>query len=348
MLKHYADLLKQLQEEREQKELGLSINDKVMIVDGLNFFIRVFSSVPIVNDNGEHIGGFTGFLKSLGAVIRQFQPTRCIIVFDGKGGSARRKKIHSGYKENRSMSTKFNRRDDIFQTVEEEIASMKFQYGRLAEYLQNLPVSLISIDNIEADDVIAYLATNVYNTSKETLIVSDDKDFLQLINDQCKVWRPVEKKLYAPKEVSDRFGVSCENYLMYKLFIGDGSDNIQGVTGVGPKTLQNKLPMLQENRKVTIEEVLDYCEQNKDTAKVFTKILEQKDVLHRNDQLMQLHDVDISGHFKLMISDMASRPVPSLNRMAMKKMITEDKAWNSIPNIDTWLNTFATLASFSA
>lgn len=130
-MKGYADLLKEVREDHEKRSSGLGKDDKVLIIDGLNSFIRVFSAVPLVNDDGDHIGGSIGFLRSIAAAIRQFKPTRCIIVFDGKGGSARRKKMYSGYKDGRAMSTKFNRREDVgFQTVEEELASMRHQMGQ--------------------------------------------------------------------------------------------------------------------------------------------------------------------------------------------------------------------------
>ena len=112
-MKGYAELLKQVREDHENQNSSLDKDSKVLIVDGLNSFIRVFSAVPLVNDDGDHIGGYVGFMRSIAAVIRQFKPTRCIIVFDGKGGSARRKKMHSGYKEGRTMSTRFNRREDV-------------------------------------------------------------------------------------------------------------------------------------------------------------------------------------------------------------------------------------------
>ena len=63
-----------------------SINDRVLIVDALNSWLRVWSSIPLISENGEHIGGIVGFLRSIGVNIRDFNPTRCLIVFDGKGG----------------------------------------------------------------------------------------------------------------------------------------------------------------------------------------------------------------------------------------------------------------------
>ena len=349
-MKGYAELLRQIREDHEKQSSGLEKDSKVLIIDGLNSFIRVFSAVPLVNDDGEHIGGYIGFMRSIAAIIRQFKPTRCIIVFDGKGGSARRKKMHSGYKEGRSMSTRFNRREDVGeQTVEEEIASMRLQMSKLSEYLQCLPVTIMSIDNIEADDTIAYLTTEVFRPKgSEVIIMSDDKDFIQLINEKTSVWRPVEKKYYTPKEVNDRFGVPSHNFIHYKVFMGDGSDNIKGINGVGIKTLQAKLPLLLEDRTVTLEELLDYCKAKQQEHKIYRTIVDSEMSMRLNWQLMSLEDLDIASNFKLMIADMAKREIPKLDTFNFKRMFMLDKAYTAIPNVDTWLaNSFNTLAAFS-
>ena len=349
-MKGYAELLRQVREDHEKQNSGLEKDSKVLIIDGLNSFIRVFSAVPLVNDDGEHIGGYIGFMRSIAAVIRQFKPTRCIIVFDGKGGSARRKKMHSGYKEGRSMSTRFNRREDVGeQSVEEEIASMRLQMSKLSEYLECLPVTLISIDNIEADDTIAYLTTDVFRPiGSEVIIMSDDKDFIQLVDSKTSVWRPVEKKYYTPKEVNDRFGVPSHNFIHYKVFMGDGSDNIKGINGVGIKTLQSKFPMLLEEKTITLEELLDFCKAKQNDHKIYRTVVDNEVAMRLNWQLMSLEDLDIASNFKLMITDMASRSIPKLDTFTFKKMFMSDKAYTAIPNVDTWLaNSFSTLAAFS-
>jgi len=345
-MKGYAELLRQIREDHERQSSGLEKDSKVLIIDGLNSFIRVWSASPIVNDDGEHIGGYIGFMRSIAAIIRQFKPTRCIIVFDGKGGSARRKKMHSGYKEGRSMSTRFNRREDVGeQTVEEEIASMRLQMSKLSEYLECLPVTLMSIDNIEADDTIAYLTTEVFRPKgSEVIIMSDDKDFIQLINEKTSVWRPVEKKYYTPKEVNDKFGVPSHNFIHYKVFMGDGSDNIKGINGVGIKTLQAKLPLLLEDRIVTLEELLDFCKARQQEHKIYRTIVDSEMSMRLNWQLMSLEDLDIASNFKLMIADMAEREIPKLDTYNFKKMFMFDRAYTAIPNVDTWLaNSFASL-----
>ena len=118
MKARFFDILKEVEREHEQGT-GSSKDSHLMIIDGLNTFIRVFSAVPALNDDGDHIGGVTGFLRSIAANIRLLKPTRVIICFDGKGGSKRRKKIYPDYKANRAVSTKFNRYQE-FASKEDE------------------------------------------------------------------------------------------------------------------------------------------------------------------------------------------------------------------------------------
>ena len=122
-------------------------DDKVLIVDGLNTFLRVFSVIPTTNDDGIHVGGIVGFLKSVGYAISMIRPTRTIIVFDGKGGSNRRRKIYSEYKNKKRTKYRLNRSND-FSSVEDERQNMIMQLSRPVEYLNCLPMTIVSIDNI--------------------------------------------------------------------------------------------------------------------------------------------------------------------------------------------------------
>ena len=86
-----------------QKPGDLGVNNRVLIVDGLNLYLRAFALNGALNDNGVPVGGLTGFLRSLAYAIREVNPTRVIIVYDGAGGSQRRRKIHPEYKTNRNL-----------------------------------------------------------------------------------------------------------------------------------------------------------------------------------------------------------------------------------------------------
>jgi 5'-3' exonuclease len=258
--------------------------------------------------------------------------------------------MYSGYKDGRTMSTRFNRREDVSEkTIEEEYAEMKLQFGKLYEYLEALPISVISIDNIEADDAIAYMTTEVFAPKQsKVIIMSDDKDFLQLVNDNVSVWRPVEKKYYEPAQILEKFQIPAINFIHYKVFSGDASDNIKGIKGVGIKTMQSKFPILFENNCIELQELFDYCIANRDQHKIYETVLQHQAQIELNWELMSLKNLNIAANFKLMIVDMVERPAPKLNIYQFKKLFMRDKVYNIIPNVDHWLSTsFNTLSVYS-
>ena len=344
--KFFQDVVREHQEGRPS-----DINSKILILDGLNTFIRVFSAVPALNDDGDHIGGVTGFLRSLAANIRLLKPTRVIVCFDGKGGSKRRKKIYPNYKANRAVKTAFNRYKE-FASKEDESDSMKKQFGRLIEYLNCLPVTMLAVDNIEADDAIAYIANEVYTEPNQTVqIVSTDRDFLQLVNNRISVWSPIKKKMYNPRLMQEEFGINSSNYLLYRTFLGDKSDNIPGVKGVALKSLKKFFPMITENREVEISEIIDHAKNGADEGryKIYKSVVESKDQVDLNHTLMQLKEVDIAGSIKLMIHDKVTGPVDKLNTFQFKKMFMADKMYTVIKDLDSWLtSSFNSLNAFAS
>ena len=299
-------------------------NDKVLIIDGLNTFIRVFSVIPTTNEDGVHVGGIVGFLKSIGYVINMVSPTRVIIVFDGKGGSTRRRKIYPEYKQNRKTKYRVNRTYD-FASQEDEKQNMIMQLQRCVEYLDTLPVTVLSYDNIEADDTIGYLTKQVLPESN-IIIMSTDKDFLQLANGRVKIWSPSKKKMYDDKSVFEEFGISSQNYIWYRVLDGDKSDNINGVRGLGLKTIRKKLPFLTDNHICNIDDIVSV-------------LPESKELIDRNYKLMQLNDVDISGNTKTKIVQRVNEPINELVKYKFEKMFLEDKLFTALPNVTSWLLT---------
>ena len=334
----YLNILREMEKDREQGTES-SKDSHLLIIDGLNTFIRVFSAVPALNDDGQHIGGVTGFLRSIAANIRQHKPTRCVIVFDGKGGSKRRKAIYPNYKANRANKTAFNRYQE-FASLEDESMSMKKQFGRLAQYLNCLPITTLSVDNVEADDIMAYIANELY-TEKENraTIVSTDRDFLQLVNDRISVWSPIKKKLYTPSLMKEEFGFSPENYLLYRTFIGDKSDNIPGIKGVGPKSLIKHFPIICEDREITVDEIVEYADNVDKKYKVHETVLQNKETLQLNYDLMQLKEVNIHGGAKMLTLDKVKGKVDRTNTYEFKKMFMADKMYTVIKDLDSWLHT---------
>ena len=341
MINRYKELLKEVNKEHNTTK-NESLNDRVLIIDGLNQFIRVFGAVPALNDDGEHCGGVTGFLLSTAATIRRLKPTRVIIVFDGKGGSNRRKSVYKGYKEGRTGLTKLNRLAG-YEDLEDQQVSMRNQFKRLIEYLQILPITMTYIDYVEADDIIAYLANHYFK--KEVTILSSDKDFLQLVNERIQVFTPTKKKMYTEKEVVEDYGVTPQNLIFYRVLMGDKSDNIKGVNGVGIKTIESKMKFLTEN-KLSLDTFIEKCSSECDD-KLSEKLKNNLDTINMNYGLMQLADPDISSSIKSNVRDLMDTHKPELNLVEFKKMFMYDKLYTAFANVDSWLrNSFTSLNNY--
>jgi DNA polymerase I len=341
MHNRYKELLKEVSKEHNETK-DESLNDKVLIIDGLNQFIRCFGAVPALNDDGEHCGGVTGFLLSTAATIRRLKPTRVVIVFDGKGGSNRRKSVYKGYKEGRTGLTKVNRLVG-YEDLEDQSISMRKQFARLIEYLQVLPISLTYIDYVEADDIIAWLANHYFK--KEVTIISSDKDFLQLVNPRIKVWAPTKKKMYDEALVSSEYGVIPQNLVFYRVMEGDKSDNITGIRGVGPKTIHSKMSFLNGD-VLNLDTFIDKCSTECDD-KLSQKLLENVTTINMNYNLMQLKDPDISSSIKSNVRSIMDTGSDRLDMVQFKKMFLYDKLYTTFANVDSWLrNSFTSLENF--
>jgi DNA polymerase-1 len=303
-------------------------------------------AVPSLNDDGLHTGGIAGFLKSVGYAIKLLNPTRVIIVFDGKGGSQKRRNIYPDYKNGRRTDIRLNRTyGDLSDSVIEK-ANFKKELIRTVSYLDTLPTTVMSMDQVEADDTIAYLAKQTFKDSNVT-IMSTDKDFLQLANERIKIWSPVKKKIFGCKEIVDDYGICCKNFIFYRIMEGDVSDNIPGLDGVGLKRVTQAFPFLGEEQQACLQQIYNYSENHRGKYKIYDRVLDNKLLLERNYELMQLHDTQIQSFTQLRIEEIVNKPIPRIDKIGFSKLITEDKMWGNIPNYMVWLSeTWGKLNSF--
>ena len=310
--------------------------DSILIIDGLNTFLRSFTMINHINPNGHHIGGLTGFLKSIGYAIKMLNPTKVVIVFDGVGGSSARRNLYPEYKANRHVNRMTNY--SIFSSKEEETESINNQMARLIQYLKCLPVTVIGIDGLEADDIIGYLSNKfqAYNETTSVTIMSADKDFLQLISDKVQVYSPVKKKVYKPKDVLEEFGVSSYNFLNYKILMGDQSDNIPGVTGLGPVKLLKLFPELISENKLELSDIIESSANKIDENKLYLSVVERRHQLEINRKLMSLDGSFLSPENKQLVKD-AFNDSYELNKYLFHQIYVNDKLGESIPNVDNWL-----------
>jgi len=321
------------------------LNDRVLIVDGLNTFIRSFAVNPALNEDGLHIGGMVGFMRSVRYTCDILKPSRCIIVFDGKGGSKRRRKIFSEYKENRKVKRRLNRNVDWGTAPADEQQSMRQQMGRLVEYLEQLPLTLVSVDGIEADDTMAYISQQLLPKS-DCILMSTDKDFLQLVDDRVKVWSPTKKKLYNKQAVLEEFGIPSRNMLTYRILDGDKSDNINGVMGAGLKSLIKYIPPITEDEDFTAMDLLNFVNNSDSKIKLLENIKNSSNIIKRNYLLMQLNKVDIPNHTKMKIQGAVNGKVPQLIKYKFQTMFIKDKLQSNIKNFDDWIMEFVRLDRF--
>lgn len=314
-------------------------NSEILVVDGTNTFLRCWSAIPSMGDNGEHNGGVVGFLKSIGYAIKLLNPTRCIILFDGAGGSLKRRKLFPEYKERRKNKIRLNRTYEESVDGDDEDRNRTRQYLRLVDYLQKLPVNMISIDNVEADDVIAFIATDTFRDAKNVSIMSADKDFLQLTGGNIRVWSPTKKRIYGPAEVLQDYGIHPNNFVLFRALDGDPSDNIDGIPGAGPKTIVKCFPFLAEEKVHTMDEIIAHAEARKDNLKIYAKVAEGRSILDRNVELMQLRNTFMTTIAQLHVTECLETPkIPRLDRSAFIKMMTEDRMVNNFPSYQSWLN----------
>ena len=321
------------------------LNDRVLIVDGLNTFIRAFAVNPALNEDGLHVGGMMGFLKSVRYTSDILKPSRVIIVFDGKNGSGRRQKIYPEYKGTRKVKRRLNRNVDWGTAPQDEQASMRQQMGRLIEYLEQLPLTLICVDGIEADDTMAYISQQLLPKS-DIFLMSTDKDFLQLVDDRVKVWSPTKKKLYTKKEIFDEYGIHSQNMLTFRILDGDKSDNIGGIKGAGLKTVKKFLPEILEDQKFTAKDLIDFAENSDGKIKFLESIKNSCNLIKRNYLLMQLNNVDIPNHTKMKIQGAVNGKVPQLIKYRFQTMFLKDKLQTGIKNFDNWVMEFTRLDRF--
>ena len=341
--KKFISFLDQIKDDEHKSVTHL--NDRVLIVDGLNTFIRAFAVNPAINEDGLHIGGMMGFLKSLRYTSDILKPSRVIVVFDGKDGSKRRRKIYPEYKENRKVKQRLNRNVDWGTAPQDEEASMRQQMGRLVEYLEQLPLTLVCIDGIEADDTMAYISQQLLPES-DCILMSTDKDFLQLVDDRVKVWSPTKKKLYTQREVLEEYGIPSRNMLTYRILDGDKSDNINGVKGAGLKSLIKYIPEITEDKDFTAKDLLNFVENSDSKIKLLENIKKSSNIIKRNYLLMQLNKVDIPKHTMRKIQGAVNGKIPQLIKYKFQTMFLKDKLTSAIPNLDSWIMEFTRLSRF--
>ena len=328
------ELFKLLDGIQEQGEETVK-SERILMIDGLNLFFRNFAVMNMVNPDGVHIGGLGGFFRSLGAMIRQTQPTQVYVVFDGAGSANNRKNINPLYKSGRDLQRITNW--DAFDDKKDEDDSKVDQMVRVIQYLKTLPVKTVSIDKVEADDIIAYLCNKVINDPKDkAFIVSSDKDFIQLVNDNVIVYRPMEKEYYTKQTVIDKYKMSPKNFILHKTLLGDNSDKIKGIKGLGEKGLYKKFPELME-RDMNLEDIFTICESKLKDHVVYARVLQNMDEMEKNYKIMDLDNPMISKKEEEYLDKLVSSDIPPYLPEQFVAFYNQDKLGGMIRNVEFWV-----------
>lgn len=271
-----------------------------LLIDGSNLFIIHLSSNPSTDDNGIPVGAVKGFLNSLLWLNRTLKPEKIIIFFDGKGGSSQRRELFSEYKEGRKQNPVVGRYFK-FSDSDKADKNREYQMNLLKDILSDLPVNVITSKNFEGDDGIAYCVKHKkYFDLGHIYIVSCDKDFYQLISDDVHIYNPMSKKIVDANCVVSEWGIHPVNWLFFRAVSGDKSDNVDGVKGIGPKTLLKLFALENENLQHTVEDIEDFyavANEIKEATKKkkIVQLHENKDKIARNWKLLSLAEPLLSN-----------------------------------------------------
>ena len=192
---------------------------------------------------------------------------------------------------------------------------------------------------------MAYISQQLLPKS-DVILMSTDKDFLQLVDDRVKVWSPTKKKLYNKQAILDEYGIPSRNMLTYRILDGDKSDNIKGIPGAGLKSLIKFIPPISEDEDFTAMDLINFVNNSDSKIKLLENIKKSSNLIKRNYLLMQLNKVDIPNHTKMKIQGAINGNIPQLIKYKFQTMFLQDKLSAQIKNFDSWVMEFTRLDRF--
>lgn len=299
-----------------------SQKQKLVIIDGLSFFFRAYHAVrPLTRaSDGLHTNALYGFSQMLIKVVRDLEPDLCCVALDSKENF--RYELYPEYKANRS----------------EPDEEMLEQFPYFEPLIEAFGIPGLRVDGYEADDIIATLATTHRDTFDVT-IVSSDKDLMQLLGDGVIMLDTMKGKVFDVDEVNEKFGVGPDKVIEVQALIGDSSDNVPGVPGIGPKTAA-KL-MAEYGSLDGIYEHVEEIKQNK----LRENLIAHKDNAYLSKQLVTLkQDIDLgeSGQDKNLLfnptADKAREFLLSMDFKTLASRLTDTHMTNGNSDVKTLQN----------
>ncbi len=196
------------------------IKNPIILIDGSFYFYRAYYAYPsLSNSLGEPTGAIYGMLKMLRNLLVQYESTHIGIIFDSKEKTFRHY-LFDKYKSNRPIMP-----DDL-----------RLQIKPLYNMLKTIGLPFFMVPKVEADDVIGTLALESDRANRSVLISTGDKDMAQLVTRNIAIYDTIQNIVLGPKEIHHKYGVPPELIIDYLALMGDASDNVPGVPGIGKKT----------------------------------------------------------------------------------------------------------------
>jgi DNA polymerase-1 len=312
---------------------------KTLLVDGNNLFKIGFHGAKDVYNDGAHVGGVFHFVNILRKFLEEHNHDKVVVFWDGDSNSSIRKSIYPQYKA--------NRRQDM---NEYKYESYLYQKSRIKQYLEEIFVRQVEMHDNEADDLIAYYCK--ISKDEKIIIFSADKDLTQLISADVTIYSPITKQYFKNGDMISLNKVDIPHYnvLLTKIFTGDKSDNIDGIQGLGEKTLVKFFPQVQE-KPCTIEEILDYARNipQKKPIKTLVNLLEGKtkstiigeQFYLTNKTIVDLSNPLITDDGKELVEQILMDTIDPTDRgyKNLMRMMMEDGLFKYLPkNDEAWVN----------
>jgi DNA polymerase I len=316
----------------------METKNKVLYIDGFNIFYSCFATYQANDSNGEPVGGFIGFINQLRKLVDKFSPQKIVIVFDGPGSAERRRVVFSDYKGKRNRKKRFAI-VDLGEGEKVEVDNEQMQLQALFTFLKLLPVDVIILPKYEADEVIAYLCNK--NKDYTNIICTNDKDFYQLVDSNTFVYANQKKTLFTQEVIFEQHRVIPANFVYMRCIVGDVSDKLPGIKGLGKQTLLEKIPNLSTTPYTSFEDFWLEIENLEDDSKLGKKLKENKEQARLMYGLMKLDYTCLNQKaIEILDSQLEEQSKKPYSKMSLKMYCVKQRIEEHIKNFDFWIRPF--------
>ena len=312
---------------------------KTLLVDGSNLMKIGFHGVKDLYSDGSHLGAIYHFINTIRKFLEEHNHDKVVVFWDAENSSATRKELYPQYKG--------NRKNDM---NEYKLDSYLTQNARIKEYLEEVFIRQVEMINNEADDLIAYYCQMAID--EEIIIFSSDKDLTQLISDKVSVYSPNSKQYFKQGDMItiNKVQIPHYNVLTCKILTGDNSDNINGIEGLGEKTLIKLFPLMQV-KPCTIEEIrvnagiLTQVKKSKVLENILTGRSKNgilgEEFYTTNKKIVDLSNPLITDDGKELVEQIITDTIDPTDRgyKNLMRMMMEDGLFKYLPkNDEAWVN----------